>query len=60
MSDSQTLNINAVTERQIKEHLRVGISKAQLIIMKRNQQPEKCFTCESFLAEVRRMEGASE
>ena len=59
MSEPQTLNINAVTERQIKEHLRVGISKARLIITKRNQQPEKCFTRESFLVEVGRMEGAS-
>ena len=60
MSEPQTLNINAATERQIKEHLRVGISKARLIIMKRNQQPEKCFTHESFLVEVRQMERASE
>ena len=57
MSEPQTLNINAATERQIREYLKVGISKARLIIMKRNQQPEKCFTHESFLAEVRRMEG---
>ena len=60
MSEPQTLNINAATERQIKEYLKVGISKARLIITKRNQQPEKCFTRESFLAEVRRMEGALE
>ena len=60
MSEPQTLNINAATEKQIKEHLRVGIGKAWLIIMKCNQQPEKCFTCESFLVEVRQMEGASE
>ena len=60
MSAPQTLNINAATEKQIKEHLRVGISKARLIIMKHNQQPEKCFTRESFLVEVRQMEGASE
>ena len=60
MSEPQTLNINAATEKQIKEHLRVGISKARLIILKRNQQPEKCFTRESFLIEVRQMEGASE
>ena len=60
MSDPQTLDINAVTGRQIKEYLGVGISKARLIITKRNQQPERCFTCESFLAEVRQMEGASE
>ena len=60
MSEAQTLNINAVIERQIKEHLKVGISKTRLIIMKRNQQPKKCFTHESFLAEVRQMEGAAE
>ena len=59
MSEPQTLNINAATERQIKEHLKVGVSKARLIITKRNQQPEKCFTRKSFLAEVGRMEGAS-
>ena len=40
MSEPKTLNINAATERQIKEYLKVGISKAWLIIMKRNQQPE--------------------
>ena len=56
MSEAQTLNINAVTERQIKEYLKVDMSKARLIIMKCNQQPEKCFTHESFLAEVRQME----
>ena len=59
MSEPQTLNINAATERQVKEHLGVGISKARLIITKRNQQPEKCFTRESFLLEVRQMEGVS-
>ena len=53
MLEPQTLNINAVTERQIKEYLKVGISKAWLIITKHNQQPEKCFTHESFLVEVR-------
>ena len=57
MLGPQTLNINAATEKQIKEHLGVGISKARLIITKCNQQPEKCFTHESFLVEVRRMEG---
>ena len=53
MSEPQTLNINVATERQIKEHLGVGISKARLIVTKCNQQPERCFTRESFLAEVR-------
>ena len=60
MSEPVTLNINMATEKQIKEHLKVGVSKARLIIMKRNQQPEKCFSRESFLAEVQRMEGVSE
>ena len=60
MPEPQTLNINAATERQIKEYLKVGVSKARLIITKCNQQPGKCFTCESFLAEVGRMEEASE
>ena len=54
------LNINAATEQEIKEHLRVGVRKARLLITKRNQQPEKCFTQESFIAEIGRMEGASE
>ena len=60
MLEPQTLNINAATERQIKEHLGVGISKARLIVTKHNQQLERCFTRDSFLAEVRQMEGASE
>ena len=54
------LNINAATDRQIKEHLKVGVSKAHLLITKRNQQPGKCFTHESFISEIGRMEGASE
>ena len=60
MSESYTLNINAATERQIKEHLKVGVSKARLLITKRNQQPGKYFTHESFISEIGRMEGASE
>ena len=60
MSQAETLTINVATEKQIKEHLKVGMSKARLIITKHNQQPEKCFSPESFLAEVQQMEGASE
>ena len=48
------------TEKQIKEHLKVGVSKARLIITKHSQQPEKCFSRESFLAEVQQIEGVSE
>ena len=59
MSESTPLNINAATEKEIKECLKLGITKAQLIITKRGQQPEKCFMQESFLWEVKRMEGAT-
>ena len=54
------LNINAATEKQIKECLHVGMSKARLILMKRGQQPDKCFTAESFLREVKQIEVASQ
>ena len=54
------LNINAATERQLKDHLKVGVRKAHSLITKRNQQPGKCFTYESFISEIGRMEGASE
>ena len=54
------LNINVATEKQIKECLHVEMSKARLILTKRGQQPDKCFTAESFLREVKRMEGASQ
>ena len=59
MAGREALNINAATEKQIKECLHVGVSKARLILTKRGQQPDKCFTVESFLQEVKRMEGAS-
>ena len=60
MSESTPLNINAATEKEIKECLKLEITKAWLIITKRGQQPEKCFTPESYLWEVKHMEGATE
>ena len=60
MSGTEALNINAAMEKQIKESLHVGMSKARLILTKWGQQPNKCFTAESFLREVKRMEGASQ
>ena len=60
MSESTPLNINTATEKEIKECLKLGITKARLIITKQGQQPEKCFTQESFLQEVKHMEGATE
>ena len=56
----EALDINVATEKQIKDCLHVGMSKARLILTKRGQQPDKCFTAESFLREVKRMEGASQ
>ena len=60
MSGIEALNINVATEKQIKECLHIGVRQALFILTKWGQQPNKCFTAESFLREVKQMEGASQ
>ena len=44
MSGAKPLNINAASQKQIKEHLHCGASKATAITTKRSDQPGNRFT----------------